>query len=118
MTIDHGTEDKVIIQMDDCVENMLEEAPDDMSGVAATPATPAAARLFKVDDTAEDLSQEGSELFHSITAKPLFLCKQARPDMQTLTAFLCARVRKPNVGDCNKLQRVANCLRGTTRRCV
>jgi hypothetical protein len=115
MTIDYGTEGKVIIRMDDYVENMLEDVPDDMSGVATTPA---AARLFKVDDTAEDLSQDGSELFHSITAKLLFLCKRARPDMQTPIAFLCTRVQKPNIDDYNKLRRVVNYLRGTKKMCL
>jgi hypothetical protein len=72
MTPDYGTDGKVMLQMDDYVESMLEEVPEDMNGTATTPA---AAHLFKVDETAEDLAQEQSELFHSITAKPLFLCK-------------------------------------------
>jgi hypothetical protein len=115
MTIDYGTDGKVIIRMDDYVENMLEELPEDMSGVAVTPA---AAHLFKVDDTEEDLNKEGSELFHSITAKLLFLCKRARPDIQTPIAFLCTRVMKPNAGDYTKLRRVISYLRGTKRMCL
>jgi hypothetical protein len=89
---------------------MLEEVPGDMSGTAATPA---ASHLFKVDNTAKDLRQEDSELFHSITAKLLFPCKRAQPDVQTPIAFLCTRVMKSNVHDCRKLQRVVNCLRVT-----
>jgi hypothetical protein len=115
MTIDYSTDGKVMIRMDDYVENMLEEVPEDMSGTATTPA---AAHLFKVDDTAEDLNQEGSELFHSVTAKLLFLCKRARPDIQTAIAFLCTRVKKPNIGDYNKLRRVVNYLRGTKHMCL
>jgi hypothetical protein len=100
MTIDYGREGKVVIRMDNYVENMLEEVPEDMSGEATTPA---AAHLFKVDDTGEDLSQEGSELFRSITAKLLFLCKQAPSDIQMPIAFLCTQVMTPNVADYSKL---------------
>ena len=38
MTIDYSTDGKVVIRMDDYVENMLDEVPDDMSGVHVTPA--------------------------------------------------------------------------------
>jgi hypothetical protein len=74
MTIDYSADGKVMIRMDDHIESMLEEVPGDMSGTAATPA---ASHLFKVDNTAKDLRQEDSELFHSFTAKLLFPCKRA-----------------------------------------
>jgi hypothetical protein len=53
---------------------MLVDVPDDMNWMAARPA---AAPLFKVDGTAEDLGQEESKLFHCITAKLLFPCKKS-----------------------------------------
>ena len=96
--------------MDDYVENMLDEVPDDMSGVHVTPA---ADHLFKVNDDAEPLDNLTSDIFHSITAKLLFLCKRARPDIQTPIAFLCTRVRNPDIDDYKKLQRVVCYLRGT-----
>lgn len=115
MTIDCGTEGKVRIRMDDYVESMLEEVPDNMNGTAATPAV---ANLFKVDANAEDLCQEESEVFHSGTAKLLFLCKRARLDIQMPITFLCAPGMKPNVSDYNKLQRVVKCLRGSKLMCL
>jgi hypothetical protein len=78
----------------------------------------AATHLFKVDDTAKDLSQEESKLFHSITAKLLIICKRACPDIQMPMAFLCTRVMKPNDGNYKKLQRVVNYLRGTKQMCL
>jgi hypothetical protein len=82
---------------------MLGELPEDMGGIAATPA---AEHLFKVDENAEALNEAEPDLFHSMAAKLLFLCKRARPDIQTLIAFLCTRVRNPDVDDCKKLKRV------------
>ncbi len=83
MTIDYGTEGKVSICMQDCVEDMLDDLPDDMGGSATTPA---AEHLFKVNVV------EAERLFHSTTKKILFLCKWARPDVQTAIAFLCSHV--------------------------
>jgi hypothetical protein len=69
MTIDYSTEGKVVIRMDDYVENMLAELPENMAGDATTPA---AEHLFKVNEDAEALDSGDSELFHSVTAKLLF----------------------------------------------
>jgi hypothetical protein len=41
--------------VDSRIENMLEEAPQDMSGTATTPA---AAHLFEMNDTADDLLKD------------------------------------------------------------
>ena len=43
----------------------------------------------------------------------LYLCKRARPDMQTAIAFLCTRVKQPDVDDWKKLARAIRYLRGT-----
>ena len=42
-------------------------------------------------------------LFHHNVAKLLFLCKQARPDMQTVVAFLSTRVQWLDHDDYKKL---------------
>jgi len=36
-------------------------------------------------------------------AKPLYLCKQKRHDMQTSVAFLCTRVKEPDEDNYSKL---------------
>jgi len=89
---------------------MLEEIPDDMGGEAVTPA---GSHLFNVDEAAEPLDQLNADIFHSITAKLLFLCKRGRPDIQTAIAFLCTRVQHPDVDDYKKLRRVICYLRAT-----
>ena len=46
-------------------------------------------------------------------AKCLFLCKRARPDIQTAVSFLCTRVKCPDEDDWKKLKRMFQYLRGT-----
>jgi hypothetical protein len=53
-------------------------------------------------------------LYHHNTAKLLFLCKRARPDIQTAVAFLSTRVQAPDTDDYKKLQRTMQYLRATT----
>jgi hypothetical protein len=76
---------QVVIRMEDYLEDMIDELPENMGGSASTPA---AEYLFQVNEDAEVLSRDDSDLFHSVTAKLLFLCKRARPDVQTPVAFL------------------------------
>ena len=46
-------------------------------------------------------------------AKLLFAAKRARPDLQTAIAFLCTRVKSPDLDDWKKLIRVLSYLRDT-----
>jgi hypothetical protein len=85
MTLDYSVPGKVTIGMDNYVCDLLEEAPDKMGGMAATPT---ADHLFTVSKDPIYLDDAESELFHHTTAKLLFLCKRARPDIQTAVAFL------------------------------
>jgi hypothetical protein len=73
-----------------------------MGGVAAAPA---ANHLFDVNEDGEKLDEETAQLFHHFVAKLLFLCKRARPDIQTSVAFLCTRVKAPDCDDYKKLGR-------------
>ena len=113
MSIDFSVSGKVRFSMIDYVKNMLEALPADMqSGVAPTPA---ANHLFEVNADAQKLDDATGELFHHVTAKLLFfICKRARPDVQTAVAFLlCTRVQAPDTDDYKKLDRVMRYLRGT-----
>jgi hypothetical protein len=64
-------------------------------------------------DNPELLDQETSDIFHHNVAKLLFLCKRARPDIQTAVSFLCTRVKCPDVDDYKKLRRVMQYLRNS-----
>ena len=86
MTLDFSIPQKVQIHMYEFIEKMLADLPPDMDGMARTPA---ADHLFAVNPTPKPLPEETAILFHHNVAKLLFLCKRARPDLQTAVAFLC-----------------------------
>ena len=110
MVLDFTNPGKVVIRMEDYIRNMLTQLPEDMEGVATTPA---AEHLFKVNDTPTYLDEEQAMFFHHNMAKLLFLCKRARPDIQTAVAFLSTRVKQPDCDDYKKLGRVMKYLRNT-----
>jgi hypothetical protein len=109
MTIDYSEDGKVKIIMSDYIDRMLDEAPDDMSGTAVTPA---ANHLFDINDKVEKLDDKQSELYHRLTAKALYLCQRSRPDLQTAVSFLCTRVKQPDIDDWKKLSRLIKYIRG------
>ena len=51
------------------------------------------------------LSAKKSEIFHSVTAKLLFITKRARPDIDPTIQFMSTRVSKSDVDDWQKLKR-------------
>jgi hypothetical protein len=85
MTIDYSEEGKVKFLMPDYIYGILDEFPGDMEGMAVTPA---AANLFAVRDDVKRLDDKCAETYHHLTAKLLYLCKRARPDLQTAVSFL------------------------------
>ena len=110
MTLDFTLAGKVQIRMEDYIINMLTELPEDMDGMASTPATE---HLFKINDTPTYLDKKEAMFFHHNVAKLLFLCKRAHPDMQTVVAFLSTRVQRPDHDDYKKLTRAMKYLRKT-----
>jgi hypothetical protein len=101
MMIDFGEKRKVKFIMNDYIENLLDEVPEGMSGHAATPA---ANHLFSINNKAKKISNKDSEKYHHLTAKLLYLSKRACPDLQTAVAFLCKRVKQPDVDDWKRLE--------------
>ena len=69
---------------------------------------------FEVNPVPELLDDKTADMFHHNVAKLLFLCKRARPDIQTAVAFLCTRVKSPDMDDYKKLARVMRYLCGTS----
>ena len=84
MTLDFTLAGKVQICMEEYITSMLTDLPADMDGMATTLA---AEHLFKINETPTYLDKKEAMFFHHNVAKLLFLCKQARPDMQTVVAF-------------------------------
>ena len=96
MAIDFSVTGKAKFSMIDYMKNMQEGLPDDMSGESVTPASN---HFFTVNPDAEQLNTAEAKLYHHNTAKLLFLCKRACPDIQTAVAFLCTWVQHPDVDD-------------------
>jgi Reverse transcriptase (RNA-dependent DNA polymerase) len=93
--------------MTDYIKGMLEELPVDMDGKAATPA---ANHLFEISPKSLLLDGSKADMFHHNDAKLLFLCKQARSNIQTAVAFLCTRVKAPDADDYKKFVHVMRYL--------
>ena len=58
------------------------------------------------------LPDEQARQFHRTVAQLLFLCKQARPDIEPLVSFLTTRVKEPD-DDWGKLKHGLGYLKGT-----
>ena len=67
-----------------------------MNGMEVTPASD---NLFEIDMVANVLDYKTVEYFHQMTAWLLFASKRAQPDIKVAVAFLCTRVKEPNVND-------------------
>ena len=96
------------------MKDQIREAID-MFGEPVTDivSSPTAKHLFQVNEECELLSRSKSELFHSVTAKLLYLEKRARPDIETAVTFLTTRVSSPTSDDWKKLRRVIIYLSNT-----
>jgi hypothetical protein len=90
MTLDYSEKGKVKIKMLDYVDKMLTDLPAEMDGEALSPA---ANHLLTVNDYQTKVDEKKAQLFHTHVAKTLFLCKRARPDLQTAVAFFSTRVK-------------------------
>jgi Reverse transcriptase (RNA-dependent DNA polymerase) len=110
MTLDFSVLGKCRVSMDGYVDEIVEEF---LPKSSLTANTPAASHLFDVNDKCKKLDVQEASVFHQVTAKLLFLCKRARPDIQTAIAFLATRVKGPDEDDQKKLWRVLAYLNGT-----
>ena len=61
----------------------------------------------------KELIGAGKDEFHLVTQKLLFVCKRARPDIETVVAYMCTRVTKSTEGDWGKWIRVLKFLKCT-----
>jgi hypothetical protein len=76
-------------------------------------ATPAPEDLFKDDDSAVKLGSVKAKVFHTITAKAMYVSKRARPATSLAIAFLTTRVREPDEDDWRKLRHLIVYLKST-----
>ncbi len=83
--------------------NVIDSFPEQIVGNAATPA---AERLFDVQNEKETMSLEEEQAiaFHHTTAQLLFMASRAQRDIQTAVAFLATRVKSLDEDDWGKLK--------------
>ena len=101
----------VTIDMRDQLKEAFEMFGEELDNTVASPARKS---LFKTyDGECEELDEARSEIFHSVTAKLLFIMKRGRPDVETVVSYLMTRVSKSNEKDWEKLKRCLGFLKGT-----
>jgi hypothetical protein len=89
----------------------VKEVPVNMLGTLQTPASKF---LFEINSTyPKMLSEDDTNMFHTMVVKLLFLCKKSRLEVQTAVSFLCTHVRSPCTDDYKMLARNIEFLRGT-----
>jgi hypothetical protein len=110
MTLDYSEKGKIKIKMLDYVDKMLTDLPAKMDGEAPSPT---ANHLLTVNDDQTKVDEKKAQLFHTYVVKVMFLCKRARPDLQTEVAFLSTRVNSCDEDDYKKLIRMLQFLRAT-----
>ena len=113
MTFDFSEPGKVIIDMVDYMEAMVDDFSIDFKSTE-TSAHPADEELFKVGDSPA-LESDKAQEFHTFVAKGLFACKRARPDIHPAIAGLCTRVKSPNHDDWRKLIKLLRYINGTRK---
>jgi hypothetical protein len=100
MMIDYSEKGEVKFLMPDYVNGILEEALMEMAGTDVTPAS----KLFPDRKSTNKLDDERAMMYHHLTAKMLYLCKRARPDLHTAISFLMTQVTQPDKDDWKKLR--------------
>ena len=108
MTLDYSKPGEVKIIMSNYIKLILQDAPDDMSGIAATPAGDC---LFKVNQmNLELLTREDKYNFIHMVMQLLYLSQRGRPDIQTAVSFLCGRLHQADKDNYKKAARVVKYL--------
>ena len=77
------------------MKEMVNSFPFPLTGKVTSPA---GEDLF-AEGKGDLLDKARREVFHTWTAKGLFLCKRGRPDIHPAIAVLCTRVKAPRESD-------------------
>jgi hypothetical protein len=96
MPLDYSKRGKIKIKMLNYVDKMLADLPAEMDGEAPSPPVN---HLLTVNDDQIEVEEKKAQLFHMYVEKKLFLCKRARPDLQTAVEFFSTRVKSCDEDD-------------------
>ncbi len=108
MTFDYAFEREVQINMCKYLLKVIEDFPEEITGVSATLA---ADHLFKMREDGRKLSEEQADVFHHTLYQLLFAANRACQDIQMAVSFLTTQVQAPNEDDWGKLKRVLKYLK-------
>ena len=103
---------KYITNMIEELEELLKPYGEHLNREYAHPATK---ELFTVKENAKTLPEDKAEIFRTFVAKIFMLWteKRGRPDVEPTMAFLCTRVKQPNVDDWQKFKRMCCFIKST-----
>jgi hypothetical protein len=101
---------KVAIATPQHIDEAIEDFGEDLDTDAVNPAK---SKLFVINHDSEILCDEKGNIYHSVTAKLLWVSQRSRPDLETAVSFLCTRVQQPTVEDWGKLRRTLKFLKKT-----
>ena len=110
MNIRYTEEQTAVITMKDYLREAIAESELAITREAATPAK---RTLFEVNEQSPKLDNDQARIFHSVTAKLLYVAIRARMDLLLPVCFLGTRVSKSTEEDRGKLQRVLEYVKGT-----
>ena len=110
-TIDYSMPGKVVFCMEDYIDQMMDECPEDV--LKGSPMSPAANHLFDINPECGWLDVDVADEFHHFVAKLLYLTKWTQPDILLVVAFLCTRVKDPDTNDDKKLGQCMSYVKAT-----
>jgi hypothetical protein len=110
MKILYTEEQTAKITMRQYLEEALAESNMNIDYEAATPARKT---LFDVTDKTAKLEKPEADIFHSVTAKLLYVAIRARMDILLTVGFLGTRVSKSTTEDWEKLRRLLEYIKGS-----
>lgn len=112
MHIVRAPDGAISVDMDHFINELLEYAPPESE---LGKSSPAQAKLFD-EQGANDrqlVSDGAKAVFHTTTAKLLYLSKRLRFDLSVAVAYLTSKVTCATIGDLKRLKRVINNLAAT-----
>ena len=96
----HRNDKKVEVSMKDQLRETIDLYKSKHGQLGNRYTSPAGHHLFEVNKDAKVIDEGRRELFHTITAKLLYIMKRSRPDIELVVSFLCTRVRDTSEDDC------------------
>ena len=105
---------KVHISMIDHLKNAIEAYEAGLGLMSKRhPAVPGRSDTYDEGKETQELNKKESEVFHTVTAKLLHVCKRARLDIEPVVAYLCTRVSCSTVQDRIKLDHLIRYVKRT-----